>query len=332
MGVILAQRPDARVTVRTTAPAWLFALSADPRVEVQAFAADTGMVQVDSLRLDEEGTAREAARFYADFGRRVAEEAAYLRQLDATIVVGDIPPLAFAAAARAGVPSVAVGNFTWDWIYAAYPAFERQAPGVLDTIRQAYASATLALRLPLHGGFEPMAGVTRDIPLIARRSVRHRHDVRDALGLPDDRPAVLASFGGYGADLPVAQLLRSDRFVLMAPAGDTPKGLRYADLVAASDVVVSKPGYGIISECIANDTALLYTSRGRFIEYDVFVEGMPRMLRCRYLPQEDLFAGTWADAIDAVLAQPVPADRQRIDGARVAADAIVGVSAGATTA
>ena len=52
--------------------------------------------------------------------------------------------------------------------------------------------------------------------------------------------------------------------------------LRYEDLVAAADVVVSKPGYGIVSECIANDTALLYTSRGRLIEYDVMVAEMPQ--------------------------------------------------------
>ena len=48
-------------------------------------------------------------------------------------------------------------------------------------------------------------------------------------------------------------------------------GYRYEDLVRAVDVVATKPGYGIISECIANDTALLYTSRGRFVEYDVMV-------------------------------------------------------------
>ena len=35
-------------------------------------------------------------------------------------------------------------------------------------------------------------------------------------------------------------------------------------LVGAADAVVSKPGYGIISECIANETAILYTSRGHF--------------------------------------------------------------------
>jgi L-arabinokinase len=320
---ILTRRPDARVTVRTAAPRWLFDLNADPGVEIQALDADTGMVQIDSLRLDEEGTAREAARFYADFDRRVTEETERLRRLRATIVLGDIPPLAFAAAARARVPSVAIGNFTWDWIYAVYPAFERLAPGVLHTIRQAYAAATLALRLPLHGGFDPMAGVTRDIPFIARQSVRDRRDVRHMLDLPGDRPVVLASFGGYGADLPVERLRQSERFTLIPPMREPPAGLGYADLVAAADVVVSKPGYGIVSECVANDTALLYTSRGRFIEYDMFVADMPRVLRCRYIPQEDLFAGRWTDAIETLLAQPRPAERPRIDGAAVAADAII---------
>ena len=41
-------------------------------------------------------------------------------------------------------------------------------------------------------------------------------------------------------------------------------GYRYEDLVAAVNVVATKPGYGIIAECVANETAILYTSRGRF--------------------------------------------------------------------
>jgi L-arabinokinase len=323
VGAILRREPDARVTVRTAVPTWLFDLTADPRVEVQAFAADTGMVQIDGLRLDEEGSAQAASAFYADFERRIADEARRLQRLGATCVVGDIPPLAFAAAARAGVPSVAVGNFTWDWIYAAYPDFDRLAPGVLHTIRQAYAATTVALRLPLHGGFEPMAAVTRDIPFIARRSAHGRRDVRRALDLPDHRPVVLASFGGYGVELPLDRLGRSPRFTLIPPMPQPPPGLTYADLVAAADVVVSKPGYGIVSECLANDTALLYTSRGRFIEYDVFVEEMPQVLRCRYIPQDDLLEGRWADAIEGVLAQSPPPGRPRIDGATVAADVIL---------
>ena len=72
------------------------------------------------------------------------------------------------------------------------------------------------------------------------------------------------------------------------------------------DVVATKPGYGIIAECIANGTALVYTSRGRFAEYDVLVREMPRYLRCAYLDNEALLAGRWQAALDAALNAPAP--------------------------
>jgi hypothetical protein len=322
---IRALRPDTRIVVRTSVPRWFFA-SIEGDVELQTLETDTGVVQYDSLSLDEDETARQAARFFAHFDRRVAVEAALIRGLGADAVVGDIPPLAAAAAQAAGVPSVMLGNFTWDWIYGAYDAFDRLAPDVIPAIERAYAAATSALRLPLHGGFAPMAAVTRDIPFIARRSARDREETRRTLGLPRDKPVVLPSFGGYGAALPLDRLRRSDRFTLLGPVKEPPAGLLYEDLVAAADVVVTKPGYGIVSECIANGAAMLYTSRGRFIEYDLFVEEMPRVLRCRYLTQEDLRAGRWDDAIDALLAQPPAPVQPPIDGAAVAARAVLALA------
>jgi hypothetical protein len=96
-------------------------------------------------------------------------------------------------------------------------------------------------------------------------------------------------------------------------------GYRYEDLVRAVDVVATKPGYGIIAECIANDTALLYASRGHFAEYDVMVREMPRYLRCGFISNADLYAGAWDPALDAVLAQPDPPERPQVDGAEVVA-------------
>jgi hypothetical protein len=171
-----------------------------------------------------------------------------------------------------------------------------------------------------------MAGRVHDIPFIARRSRHDPAETRRRLGIAGDRPVVLPSFGGYGATLPLEALRRSERFTIIEPVQEPPAGLLYQDLVAAADVVVSKPGYGIVSECVANRTALLYTSRGRFIEYDLFVAQMPRVLRCRYLSQEDLGAGRWADAIDALMAQPEPNERPAIDGAAVAVREMVALA------
>jgi hypothetical protein len=338
--------PATHVIVRTTAPRWLLDGSARKPLDVQSLEADTGVVQIDSLSLDEEETARRAAGFYRDFTHREAQEAVWLAQRHAGLVVGDIPPLAFAAADRAGIPSIAIGNFTWDWIYAAYSAFERLAPAVIPVIRDAYRRATRALRLPMHGGFDAMADVVQDIPFVARRSARARDDTRRALGIPAGRPAVLVSFGGHGIRLPLLEVARTANLTLIV-TGDAPASgsgtkalirvgagdllahdLRYEDLVSAVDVVLSKPGYGIVSECVANGTALLYTSRGRFVEYDVFVREMPPILRCRHLPREDLFSGRWSAAVEALLGQQAPHQRPRIDGAQVAAGEILKLSAG----
>ena len=96
----------------------------------------------------------------------------------------------------------------------------------------------------------------------------------------------LPSFGGYGVDghrpRRRSTSTASWHVVRVPDAAIYDAGLRYEDLVRAVDVVLTKPGYGIIAECIANDTALVYTSRGRFAEYPVLVREMPRYLRCAY--------------------------------------------------
>jgi hypothetical protein len=323
LNALSTRRSGVRLIVRTSAPSWPFRSTAPDGVELMELDTDVGVAQIDSLNVDEHETVRRAVAFYNDFNRRVEEEAAFLGAARAAVVVGDIPPLAFAAATQARVPSVAVGNFTWDWIYGGYEAFNRGAAGVIETMRAAYATATRALRLPLHGGFESMAAVTIDIPFIARKSRRDRAEARARLGIPDDRPLVLASFSAADLDLPYREIARAEQLTILAPEGEPPASLTYPDLVAAADAVISKPGYGIVSECVANRTPLLYTSRGHFVEYDVFVEEMPRVLRCRHLAREDFLAGRWGTAVRALMAQAPPPEQPEVNGASIAADAIL---------
>jgi len=331
--------PGVEIVVRTSAARWLFDVTVRGRVEFHARVCDTGVVQRDSLNLDERRTVEEAARFTAALDALAAEESAFLRHRGATLVVGDIPPLAFTAAHLAGLPAVAMGNFTWDWIYAGYREAIAGWPDLVPGIRRAYDHASLALRLPMWGGFEPWGSPIVDVPFVARHSAREADDVRALIGVPPGQRMALASFGGLGiSGLPLAPLGRLERWSVVTTAhaleavGSPPpgvvvledasvygRGLRYEDLVRAADVVVTKPGYGIIAECLANDAAILYTDRGHFAEYDVLVAAMPKYLRCRFMPRDDLFLGRWQDHLDAVLAQPAPAERPRTDGAAVAA-------------
>ena len=118
------RRPDAAIHIRTSAPRWLFERALDFPFAFERVEVDTGVVQVDSLEVDVEASIVRAAAFHAKLDERIDAEARALTTAGAELVVGDIPPLAFAAAAHAGIPAMAVGNFTWDWIWR--PASSRR--------------------------------------------------------------------------------------------------------------------------------------------------------------------------------------------------------------
>ena len=315
--------PHVPVAVRTSAPKWLFDLTLDATRRLPRRASATpASCRSTASSLDEARHDRAARRvsrgFEALAGRRGAVAPARSAR---DWWSRDIPPLAFAAARAAGLPSIALGNFTWDWIYEGYrdwlaaglrsassgsatrtrwpmsrcacrctaasrrwrrwstcrssrgdrrgPADDARATGLPPIARscccRSAATACSASTWTPSAGLEPLHD--------RRDGRRHREPARNEV------PS-----GAGGAPLPPTCSWSTSRH-------STRDGLRYEDLVAAVDVVITKPGYGIIAECVANDTALVYTSRGHFVEYDVLVREMPRWLRCGFISNDALLAG-----------------------------------------
>jgi L-arabinokinase len=305
--------------------------------ELLAGACDTGIVQTTSIGHDDETTVTEARAFYTNFDARIARELAILQGRQVRLIVSDIAPLALAVANALAVPGIAIANFTWDWIYETHPGFLPAGADVIELIRSCYRKTTLALELPFAGGFDVFP-VVEQLPLVARRPTRTRRDTRAFFDLPSTGKVALLSFGGYGLpalDLSALDCGREWTIVTtdsVSGSQDIPgyvravqesaflaSGFRYEDLVAAVDVVVTKPGYGIIAECIAAQTAMVYTSRGVFREANVLTDALPRYVRSRFISQHDLFAGRWHDALQGVLSQLDPPERLAVDGAEVAA-------------
>jgi L-arabinokinase len=339
INVLGPRLPGFEIVVRSSVPRWLFDRTIRRPFTLIEGPCDTGIVQIDSLRLDAGETIRRAAEFYGDLPRIVAREAALLREHDAAFVVTDAAPAACPAARAAGVRSAVLTNFTWDWIYEDYSEALGSAPELLPAIRDAYRQATEAWRMPLYGGFETFERPI-DVPFIARHAAHGRSEVLSSLGLPPGSPLALFSFSGHGVEgFDPRRLDCLKTWVVIMTGRTRPEavpdgvafieegaiydaGLRYEDLVAAVDVVVTKPGFGLVAECLANGTAMLYTSRGRFAEYDVMVAEMPRFLRCEFLDMEALVAGRWREALDRLMQRPSPPEHPRTDGADIVAGMI----------
>ena len=90
---------------------------------------------------------------------------------------------------------------------------------------------------------------------------------------------------------------------------------------------MTKPGYGIVTDCIAAGTRLVYTDRGDFPEYPILVAEMARYVPSAYVSNDDARRGRLEGALERVLEEPLPPP-PRLDGAEVAARRLLEVAAG----
>jgi UDP:flavonoid glycosyltransferase YjiC (YdhE family) len=247
-------------------------------------------------------------------------------------VLGDVPPISFAAAAAAAVPGLALGNFSWDWIYRSYATRDARFAAHAERAADAYRRADLLLRLPFHGEMSAFRRI-EDLPLVARRSELSQSEARAALGLPSAGPIVLLSFGGLGfgdfdagklGKIGAVRFLATERYVGTASNLVTfaESDLDYTTFLRASDAVISKPGFGIVAACLANGVRVLYTSRGEFPEYPILVEALERHGTARFVAPEALRHGDFREPLEELLSKLVRASDLPANGAEVAASVI----------
>lgn len=334
---LLQRNPSLEVIIKTSAPEWFFREQISLPFKFLPLQCDVGVVQAHSLVLDPEETLRAYASFYRRSPALIGDEVSFVKKNQAALIVGDIPPLAFRIAARARIPSLAVSNFSWDWIYEPYIKRYPRYRYLLADIRKSYRQADLLLRLPFSGAMRAFRR-SRQIPLIARKADSSKTEIRKVLKLRKNKPLILLSFGGFWLGPEYYRRLarlRDFTWVASERVGDElpgivnlnrvklrDAGLSYPHLVKAADIVVTKPGYGIVSECVANRTKILYTSRGNFREYPYLVRGIKKYLPSRFISQAKLKTGDLKAEIEDLLNSPPVFPPLSLKGAEVCSEII----------
>ena len=306
----------------------------------QSTRLDIGLVQLDSLRADLPASADKLAYYYGSEGDRIIdEEAGWLTgaSIDAALI--DIPPRAFDACDRAGIPAFGLTNFSWDWIWRDLAEEEPRLAHFADLAEKSYAGCRLLFKTVMASGLDAFP-VQTDVPLVARISRRDPEETRRLLGLENEKPVVLLSFGGEGlrnARPPDAELHRRYTFIATEPMPDPGPpfkyisdslvrslDLRYCDLIRMVDIAMSKPGYSTIAECVANRSALVFSDRSRFAEYPVIIDYIREVLPSEHIQMEELLAGKWSRPLNKLAAHsPFEFKRVRTDGADVVAKRLI---------
>ena len=330
---LLLRAPHLEIVIVSSIPQFLLDQNLSRSLPIRARQLDVGMVQQDSLRFDLSATLKALVSLRANQSTLVLEEINFLETSGIQAVICDIPFLPFAAASQASIPAIGISNFTWDWIYQAYiPGDPRWAP-LVDWIRKSYGKCDLLLQLPMHGDCSACPNV-QDVPLVARRSQKDRYETRKILQLDSEKKAYLVSFASLELEVTAQKRIEDIShalFLYKHPISfDFSNGiclddlpLAYEDVVAAVDGVITKPGYGILADCIAHSTPIIYTDRGFFPEYDILVKQMSKELPTVYLSSEDFYGGKWKAAISELEEQPLRETTVPCNGAEVCSEIIL---------
>ena len=306
-------RPDWPIVVSSTIdPAWIDKeLGFLVRHRRQAY--EPGAVQRDCFSVDIPAT----IDAYEAFGERHAdmleEEIHFLRSNKVSAVVSDIPALPVGAAGRLGIPAIGVSNFTWDWILEPWCGPDERH--LVDALRSDYAAGTLQLCLPL-GPDQSSFPDYKPAPLLARKARLPRDTIRERLEL-GAAPVALVCLGGWDVDQLPSIHAQTGRFRLVIASNlritadapcwnlgrNLPAGISMPDLVAAADVVLGKPGYGLASECLTHRVPFAMIDRSDSRETPCLISQLRDMGRCTTTSVDTFFSGAWEAVLQNALVE-----------------------------
>jgi hypothetical protein len=290
---------------------------------------DFGMVQLDSIRVNVKESLNNVLQLYDHRTELVAQEAEFLRSHRIGLVVVDIPGIPLESAELLGIPRIAVGNFSWDWIYSAYVTADPRWESLVRIYQDEYSKADLLLRLPFSPAMNAFLRV-EDIPLVASPGQARRDEIAALTGADSRKKWVLISFTTLKWNdeaLDNVAKLDACEFFTVLPL-EWRRGnihsidrdvISYSDVIASMDGVITKPGFGILSDCLVNNKPLIYADRSDFLEYGVLEAAITKYFKCLHIPAEKLYRGEVGEAIENLWDQPEPSMTLASGGAAVAA-------------
>jgi UDP:flavonoid glycosyltransferase YjiC (YdhE family) len=228
------------------------------------------------------------------------------------LVVCDIAPLGIAVAEAAGLPSILVENFTWDWIYAGYQDVADDLLKYISILKNWFNRASIHIQTAPVCAPAPCTMTTRPV---SRPLLRSRHEIRASLGLSADAPAVLITMGGIETQLDALERLQDFHevtFIIPGGAQEMTRrgaavllphhsGYYHPDLLAACDAVVGKLGYSTLAEACNAAIPFGFIPRARFRESPPLARFVREHMQGIEISEQAFASGAWLDALPGLL-------------------------------
>lgn len=232
-------------------------------------AMDMGLVlKKNSLDVDSEKLEEKVQDYISSFEEKVSKENEFLHYNNVNLIVSDIVPWIFKCANELSIPSILISNFTWVEIYKEYLSNE-----ICDKYIDCYKLADKALFYELY--MEEMKDYIKNYEKVSLCSRDFDLEKADKIKRSFKRPIVYISVGRAVAlkDEVDVSSLNYDFIVTdgIRLSGDNVHYLdketpNTQDYLIASDFIITKAGFGTISEALLGKKKIAVLSRDNVAE------------------------------------------------------------------
>ncbi len=290
--------PGLNITVRSpVAKRHLESRIRVPFVHLQS-EGDIGMAMTSPLSVDAEKSRAAYRAFHSDWTMRAEDEAKLLETLRADFVLSNVGYLPLAGALLAKIPCAAFCSLNWSDIYRHCCILSEQDEIIAAQIQACYLGANAFLRAT--PGME-MRDLPNLIPVepVAEIGENLRDELDRLLKLSEDERLVLVSMGGISGRLPIEAWPRGMRYLVQAdwqarhPDAIAIESLPFSfgDLLASSDALICKPGYGSFVEAACSGIPVLYVDRPDWPESPALIAWLRQHGRCAEIAHGALLRG-----------------------------------------
>ncbi|WP_268544148.1 glycosyltransferase family protein [Candidatus Nitrosotenuis cloacae] len=243
-----------------------------PETQIIPGITDVGpVIKENGISINENKTLEQVGKWVKSLHSVSDNESRLISKIRPDLIVSDISAMPFLAAHNTHVNSIAISNFSWTDVLDMLP--KRQ----IAILRNAYELASLAIQLPLGTEMNVFKN-KKPIGFVCKAPTQRRKLIRQKLGLKESEKAIFINLGSHFVIKPTVMgnikifstgaQINSDDVQYLKP------WVEGQNIIAASDLVICKCGYGMISECLTNGTPFLYVSDDKHKEQKAISDGL----------------------------------------------------------
>jgi uncharacterized protein (TIGR00661 family) len=221
-----------------------------PGIKIISGKTDQGsIIKKNGISINKSQTKKEFETWTSELEKNSKKESKLISKYSPDLVISDISYMPLISAKKNNIPSISISNFSW------YDVIDSISKKNSKIIFDSYENADFLIKLPFGTNMAHFKN-QKKVGLICRKITQNKMQVRKKLGIKESEKIILFALGNSNQKISChinknIKLLTMGTPIQNYSTIDVSNWIEGQNIVAASDLVICKCGYGFVTECLA---------------------------------------------------------------------------------